>query len=108
MNLNRDAVLVPASGSKWAKLMLSNPWTEENYVELGEEYACNSKFAGECSSKKMLHSFMAVHVKAKDIPELCPPDADFPLASSPLTREQTFFTFGLDQTFKDWQISVPE
>lgn len=56
----------------------------------------------------MLHSFMAVHVKAKDIPELCPPDADFPLASSPLTREQTFFTFGLDQTFKDRQISVPE
>ncbi|KAJ8629755.1 hypothetical protein MRB53_023078 [Persea americana] len=90
VNLQRDAVLVPASGSKWGKLMISNPWTNENYVELGEQYARCCKFAGECSSKEMLHNFMVVYIKAKDIPELCPPGAHFPLAYSYLTGEQAF------------------
>ncbi|KAJ8629756.1 hypothetical protein MRB53_023079 [Persea americana] len=90
VNLQRDAVLVPASGSKWGKLMISNPWTNENYVELGKQYARCCKFAGECSSKEMLHNFMVVYIKAKDIPELCPPGAHFPLAYSYLTGEQAF------------------
>ncbi|XXG72540.1 hypothetical protein AAC387_Pa07g1610 [Persea americana] len=90
VNLQRDAVLVPASGSKWGKLMISNPWTNENYVELGEQYARCCKFAGECSSKEMLHNFMVVYIKAKDIPELCPPGAHSPLAYSYLTGEQAF------------------
>ncbi|XXG72538.1 hypothetical protein AAC387_Pa07g1608 [Persea americana] len=90
VNLKRDAVLVPASGSKWAKLMISNPWTKKNYVELRGDYVQCCKFAGECSSKEMFHNFMKVYIKAKDIPELCPPDADFPLASSHLTSEQAF------------------
>ncbi|KAJ8629753.1 hypothetical protein MRB53_023076 [Persea americana] len=90
VNIDRIAVLMPASGSKWAALMSSNPWAKENYVELGEEYAQCHKFAGECSSKEVFHNFMVEYIKAKDIPELCPPDAGFPSASSHLTKEQAF------------------
>ncbi|RWR84876.1 hypothetical protein CKAN_01370900 [Cinnamomum micranthum f. kanehirae] len=85
VNLQRDAVLVPAFGSKWGELMISNPWTNEKYVELGEQYAHCCKFAGYCSSKEMLHNFIVVYIKAKDIPELCPPGAHFPLVC--LTKE---------------------
>ncbi|KAL7191654.1 hypothetical protein ACSBR2_023689 [Camellia fascicularis] len=42
----RKGVLVPANGSKWVSLIGSNPWREDGFVELGEDYLYSGKFAG--------------------------------------------------------------
>jgi sacsin len=36
--VSRNGVLLPANVSKWADLIVSNPWRNENYVELGKAY----------------------------------------------------------------------
>lgn len=59
-------------------------------VELGEEYLTAGDFAGLHSSEKQLMKFLVTHMKASDIPDLCPPDAAFRTVSSPLTKENTF------------------
>ncbi|KAM7480785.1 hypothetical protein LguiB_005368 [Lonicera macranthoides] len=41
----RNGVLVPANGSSWLKLVGSNPWREEGYVELGEDYLRSGYYA---------------------------------------------------------------
>ncbi|KAK7848826.1 hypothetical protein CFP56_004239 [Quercus suber] len=43
----RTGVLVPANGSKWVGLIGSNPWTNEGYIELAEDYLKPDYFA-EC------------------------------------------------------------
>ncbi|RDY11519.1 hypothetical protein CR513_03808, partial [Mucuna pruriens] len=37
-NKSRKGFLVPANRSKWANLIGSNLWRNENYIELGKEY----------------------------------------------------------------------
>lgn len=86
----RTEVLVPAKGSKWVGLMGSNPWREENYVELGADYMSPGSFAGVRTLENQLLPFLQTHIQVSDIPFICPPDAAFPTVSSPLTMENAF------------------
>jgi hypothetical protein len=69
----RNAVLVPATESKWVQLIGSNPWREESYVELGEDYLHPACFAGTSTVGNQLMNFLKVYVKASDIPHISPP-----------------------------------
>ncbi|KAJ6760998.1 hypothetical protein OIU79_025773 [Salix purpurea] len=51
----RSGVLVPANGSKWVELIGSNPWREENYVELGEDYLHPACFAGTSTPEEKFY-----------------------------------------------------
>ncbi|CAK7336787.1 unnamed protein product [Dovyalis caffra] len=82
----RNAVLVPASESKWVQLIGSNPWRGESYVELGEDYLDPGYFAGTSTEGKQLLEFL----EASDIPHISPPDAGIPTASTPLTKQNAF------------------
>ncbi|XP_043713019.1 uncharacterized protein LOC122661626 [Telopea speciosissima] len=96
----RSGVLVPANGSKWVRLIGTNPWRGENYVELGEDYLQAGHFAGIYTSEQQLMTFMKTYVGASDIPDLCPPNAVFPTVSSPLTKENTFLLLDWIRTMK--------
>ncbi|KAF5193306.1 ATP/DNA binding protein [Thalictrum thalictroides] len=87
----RNGVLIPANGSKWMRLIGSNLWRTKNYVQLGDDYLHAGNYAGVHTSEKEILMFLKTHVRASDIPDLCPPDDAFPAASSPLTKENTFF-----------------
>ncbi|KAL8143907.1 hypothetical protein V2J09_016939 [Rumex salicifolius] len=87
---SRNAVLVPADGSKWVQLVNSNPWKDEGYVELHEDYLHNGYFGGKYSSEKELILFLRNYVRASDIPELTPPNVSLPCVSAPLTKENVF------------------
>ncbi|XP_042520174.1 uncharacterized protein LOC122093769 [Macadamia integrifolia] len=96
----RSGVLVPANGSKWVRLIGTNPWRGENYVELGEEYLEAGHFAGVYTSEQQLMIFMKTYAGASDIPDLCPPNAVFPTVSAPLTKENTFLLLDWIRTMK--------
>ncbi|XP_010250591.1 PREDICTED: uncharacterized protein LOC104592797 [Nelumbo nucifera] len=96
----KSAVLVPANGSKWVRLIGSNPWRRENYVELGEDYLYASRFAGVRTSENQLMKFLMTYVGASDIPDLHPPNAVFPTVSSPLTKENTFLLLNWIRSLK--------
>ncbi|XP_042504941.1 uncharacterized protein LOC122081759 [Macadamia integrifolia] len=96
----RSGVLVPANESKWVRLIGTNPWRGENYVELGEDYLQAGHFAGVYTSEQQLMTFMITYVGASDIPDLCPPNAVFPTVSSPLSKENTFLLLDWIRTMK--------
>ncbi|KAI3942792.1 hypothetical protein MKW92_005646 [Papaver armeniacum] len=96
----RNGVLVPARGSNWVALMGTNPWRGSNYVELSEDYASSGKFAGSLTKKNQLMAFLKEHIKASDIPDLCPPDVPFPPVESPLTKANTFLLLDWIQKLK--------
>ncbi|KAL4566707.1 hypothetical protein LXL04_030829 [Taraxacum kok-saghyz] len=87
---SRNGVLVPANGSKWVELIVSNPWTQHNYVELGEDYTHGMAYFGDVTSGGELISFLGNYIGASDIPDLSPPNAAIPTLSSPLTKRNTF------------------
>ncbi|CAA7014877.1 unnamed protein product [Microthlaspi erraticum] len=87
VNTNRHGVLVPASVGKWVSLTGSNPWTQDGYIELWEEYMSSGKFAGVRSGHRELLGFLETYVKAGDIPEIQPPDAAIPALSGSLIKE---------------------
>ncbi|KAA8542076.1 hypothetical protein F0562_023228 [Nyssa sinensis] len=86
----RKGVLVPANGSKWVGLIGSNPWRDEGYVELGEDYLKAGNFAGVSTPAKQLIMFFKSHLEASDVPDLSPPNAVIPTMSAPLTKQNTF------------------
>ncbi|KAI5423056.1 hypothetical protein KIW84_046167, partial [Lathyrus oleraceus] len=86
----RKGVLVPANVSKWADLIVSNPWRNENYVELGKEYLNASFCAGQFTDSGELISFLTTHVGASDIPHISPPNAGFSAVDTPLTKDNAF------------------
>ncbi|XP_045787928.1 uncharacterized protein LOC123883232 [Trifolium pratense] len=86
----RKGVLVPANVSKWADLIVSNPWRHENYVELGKEYLNSSSYAGQYTSSGKLIDFLKTHVGASDIPHISPPNAGFSAVDTPLTKDNAF------------------
>ena len=55
--------------SKWADLFVSNPWRNENYVELGKEYLSSSSYAGQRTDFRMLIEFLKTCVRVSDIPQ---------------------------------------
>ncbi|KAI3950656.1 hypothetical protein MKW92_050560 [Papaver armeniacum] len=90
VSTQRNGVLVPARGSNWVKLIGSNPWRQNDYVELSEEYSHPARFVGSHTEEKQLMTFLTKYIGASDIPHICPPDEHFPAAYSPLTKENTF------------------
>ncbi|KAM3381544.1 hypothetical protein P3S68_007117 [Capsicum galapagoense] len=103
----RKGVLLPANGSKWVRLIGSNPWRYEGYVELGEDYLHSGSYAGVCTSKKKLLGFLTNYVEAKDIPDLPPPDAAISSMYSPLTKENALLMFEWIRKMKINKFSLP-
>ncbi|GAB4852424.1 hypothetical protein Ancab_016619 [Ancistrocladus abbreviatus] len=91
IRFKRNEILVPATGSKWIKLFGPiNPFSQLNYVDIGECYSSSRKFAGEHTPDKVTLSFLRNHTGAHDLPELLPPNAELQAASSELTSDQAF------------------
>ena len=105
---HRKGVLVPAKGSKWVGLIGSNPWKNEGYVELAEEYLQPGYFAGEYASGERLLEFLKTHVVASDIPDISPPNAAIPTVSSPLTKKNAFLLLGWIRKMKRKEIDIPK
>ncbi|XP_010503517.1 PREDICTED: uncharacterized protein LOC104780695 [Camelina sativa] len=87
VNTSRNGVLVPASSGKWVSLVGSNPWRQNGYIELSEEYLSSDRFAGLRSNKRDLLEFLKSYVKAGDIPDIEPPNAAIPALSGALKKE---------------------
>ncbi|XP_076915813.1 uncharacterized protein LOC143575287 [Bidens hawaiensis] len=87
VTVRREGVLVPSKGSRWVELICTNPWTQHNYVELGEDYTRSMNCFGNHVSGESLVSFMETYVGASDVPYLSPPNAAIPTLSSPLTKK---------------------
>ncbi|XP_072979221.1 uncharacterized protein [Typha angustifolia] len=104
----RTQILVPAKGSKWVGLMGSNPWRGEKYVELGADYMSVGTFAGNYTSDGQLLMFLKTHTQANDVPYICPPNADFPTVSSPLTMNHAFLLLEWIRNLKSREILLPE
>ncbi|XP_075662629.1 uncharacterized protein LOC142632094 [Castanea sativa] len=105
---HRTGVLVPANGSKWVGLIGSNPWTNEGYVELAEDYLRPGHFAGEYASGERLLEFLKTHIVAADIPYISPPNAAIPTVSSPLTKQNAFLLLDWIRNLKLREIYIPE
>ncbi|CBI15720.3 unnamed protein product, partial [Vitis vinifera] len=86
----RKGVLVPANGSKWVGLMGANPWREEGYVELGEDYLRSGNYAGSFTPESQLITFLKTHIAVSDIPDISPPNAELSVADTPLTKKNAF------------------
>ncbi|KAL9422758.1 hypothetical protein AB3S75_034938 [Citrus x aurantiifolia] len=104
----RYGVLVPANQSKWAELIVSNPWSQERYVELGEDYLRPGNFAGQSTPGKQFMDFLKTHLEASDIPDISPPNAGFPTVSGPLTKENAFLLLDWIKRLKYKGIRIPE
>ncbi|XP_058092384.1 uncharacterized protein LOC131238803 [Magnolia sinica] len=103
----RTETLVPASGSKWVKLMGCNPFVEKKYIDLGEAYTESGTFAGEHTPKEDLIKFLTKYMKAKDLLELCPPYLALPVASSQLRVDQAFLLLEWIRTLQFNKVEMP-
>ncbi|KAL5063000.1 hypothetical protein RYX36_024737 [Vicia faba] len=101
-------VLVPANVSKWADLIVSNPWRNENYVELGKDYLNSSTYAGQYTDSGKLINFLKTHVGASDIPHISPPNAEFSPVNTPLTKENAFLMLEWIRKLKCKGVQLPE
>ncbi|KAL6623207.1 hypothetical protein ACP70R_033086 [Stipagrostis hirtigluma subsp. patula] len=104
----RSSLLVPAKGSKWAALMVSNPWRAHNYIELSADYTCAGTFAGNCTSEDQLMSFLRTYAHAVDLPFMRPPNASFPNASSPLTMENALLLLQWIRNLRSSNFQLPQ
>ncbi|KAJ6418035.1 hypothetical protein OIU84_001426 [Salix udensis] len=103
----RKVVLVPATESKWVQLIGSNPWREDSYVELGEDYLHPGYFAGTNTEGKQLMEFLKAFVKASDIPHIAPPNDVIPTASTHLTKQNAFLLLDWIRELKRSGHSIP-
>ncbi|KAJ6386794.1 hypothetical protein OIU78_016674 [Salix suchowensis] len=99
----RKVVLVPATESKWVQLIGSNPWREDSYIELGEDYLHPGYFAGTSTEGKQLMEFL----KASDIPHIAPPNDVIPTASTHLTKQNAFLLLDWIRELKRSGNSIP-
>ncbi|KAF9668073.1 hypothetical protein SADUNF_Sadunf15G0089400 [Salix dunnii] len=104
----RNAVLVPASESKWMQLIGSNPWRGESYIELGEDYLQPGYFAGTSTVGKQLMDFLKAFAEATDIPHISPPNAAIPTASTQLTKKNAFLLLDWIRELKQSRNCIPE
>ncbi|XP_010550746.1 PREDICTED: uncharacterized protein LOC104821528 [Tarenaya hassleriana] len=102
-----NGVLVPASVSKWVSLIGSNPWRQDGYIELGEDYLRSGKFAGISSGHRQLLEFLKIHVKSEDIPYISPPDAALPAVSGALRKENAFLLLEWIRNLKMSRSTLP-
>ncbi|CAJ2664742.1 unnamed protein product [Trifolium pratense] len=105
---SRKGVLLPADVSKWADLIGSNPWRNENYVELGKAYLNDSSYAGQHTDSGKLIEFLKTHVGASDIPFISPPNAGFSAADTPLTKDSAFLLLDWIRDLKKTGVDLPE
>ncbi|KAI5435695.1 uncharacterized protein LOC127118737 [Lathyrus oleraceus] len=103
-----EGVLVPANVSKWADLIVSNPWRDEDYVELGKEYLNSSSYAGQYTDSGKLICFLKTHVGASDIPHISPPNAGFSAVNTPLTKDNAFLLLEWIRNLKYKGVHLPE
>ncbi|KAJ0240647.1 hypothetical protein HA466_0222440 [Hirschfeldia incana] len=88
VNTSRTGVLVPAKQGKWMSLTRSsNPWRQDGYIELSEEYMSSGRFAGVLSSHGALLPFLKSYAKAGDVPDITPPNAAIPSLSGAVMKE---------------------
>ncbi|CAJ2664762.1 unnamed protein product [Trifolium pratense] len=104
---SRNGVLLPANVSKWADLMVSNPWINEGYVELGKAYL-NTSYAGQTTDSEKFIEFLKTHVGASDIPHLSPPNAGFSAADTRLTKDNAFLLLDWIRDLKHKKVPLPE
>ncbi|XP_027336201.1 uncharacterized protein LOC113850066 [Abrus precatorius] len=104
----RKGVLVPANVSKWADLIVSNPWRNEDYVELGKEYLRPSQYAQQYTGSEELIEFLKIHVDASDIPDIYPPNAGFSAVDAPLTKENAFLLLDWIRNLKYRGVQLPK
>ncbi|XP_045787926.1 uncharacterized protein LOC123883230 [Trifolium pratense] len=105
---SRNGVLLPANVSKWAGLIVSNPWRNENYVELGKAYLNPISYAGQHTDSGKLINFLKNHVKASDIPYISPPNAGFSAADTPLTKDNAFLLLDWIRNMNRRGVDLPE
>ncbi|KAF5957278.1 hypothetical protein HYC85_004503 [Camellia sinensis] len=103
----RKGVLVPANGSKWVSLIGSNPWREDGFVELGEDYLYSGKFAGVSTPENELIHFLKRYVGASDVPDISPPDAVIPTMSALLTKKNTFLLLDWIRRLRRKGVNMP-
>ncbi|WJX91801.1 hypothetical protein P8452_73528 [Trifolium repens] len=106
--VSRNGVLLPANVSKWADLIVSNPWRNENYIELGKAYLNPTSYAGQHTDSGELINFLKNHVKASDIPFINPPNAGFSAADTPLTKDNAFLLLDWIRIMNRWGVDLPE
>ncbi|KAH7510806.1 hypothetical protein FEM48_ZijujUnG0086000 [Ziziphus jujuba var. spinosa] len=99
----KNGVLVPANGSNWSRLIESNLWRENDYVELGEDYLKQGYFAGEFTAAGTLVNFLRAHAGASDVPYISLPNSQIPAASAPLTKDNAFLLL----KWIRWQKGLP-
>ena len=104
----RHRVLLPASVSNWANLLVSNPWRNENFVELGTAYLDASSYADQYTDSGKLIDFLKTHVKAFDIPYIFPPNAGISAADTPLTKDNAFLLLDWIRNLKYRGYNLPE
>ncbi|CAL5375334.1 unnamed protein product [Camellia sinensis] len=103
----RKGVLVPANGSKWVSLIGSNPWREDGFVELGEDYLYSGKFAGVSTPENSLIHFLKMYVGASDVPDISPPNAVIPTMSALLTKKNTFLLLDWIRRLRRKGVNMP-
>ncbi|KMT19054.1 hypothetical protein BVRB_1g014530 [Beta vulgaris subsp. vulgaris] len=109
VRVQRTETLVMASGSKWVKLFgPSNPFIQENFVDISETYAANGEFAGENTPDKLLLSFLILHGRARDLPEISLPNLPLQVASSQMTSEQAFLLLDWIRFHRTRGTNMPE
>ncbi|KAJ8453361.1 hypothetical protein Cgig2_008245 [Carnegiea gigantea] len=109
VKVQRTETLVPAGGSKWAKLLGPlNPFLEANYVDIGEVYAAYGQFAGEHTTDPVLLNFLMVNTGARDLPEISPPNLPLQVASSQMTSEQAFLLLDWVRFHRTRGSKIPE
>lgn len=106
--ITKSGVLVPARGSNWVGLIGSNPWRQEGFLELGEDYLLSGFFAGVKTPEKGLLKFLETHVGASDIPYVSPPNAAIPTISAPLTKKNAVLLLQWIHNLKCKGIRIPE
>ncbi|OMP11622.1 hypothetical protein CCACVL1_00391 [Corchorus capsularis] len=100
--------LVPTSRSKWARLLgPTNPFLEQNYVDIAEAYAKSYQSNGEHTPEEELLDFLAKNLRAKDLPQLLPPDMVLPLRSC-LTCEEAYLLLDWIRFLRIGGLSIPE
>jgi len=87
---------------------VSNPWRNENFVELGTAYLDASSYAGQYTDSGKLIDFLKSHVKAFEIPYIFPPNAEFSAADTPLTKDNAFLLLDWIRNLKYRGLILPE
>ncbi|KAJ0112969.1 hypothetical protein Patl1_01283 [Pistacia atlantica] len=108
VSTKRSGVLVPANGSNWVNLIGSNPWRQQNYIELGEDYSRPCCYAGQSTNGKQFLEFLKSNVGASDIPNISPPNAGIPAVNSPLTKQNAFLLLDWITNLKNTGIRIPQ